>query len=72
VFEEYYKLTGHDIEKAIKSEMSGDVKNAFLAISKFYFNFDATLCSVYFIFLAQIAKYSPGYYAERLYKSMKV
>jgi len=52
VFEEYYKLTGHDIEKAIKSEMSGDVKNAFLAIT-------------------QIAKYSPGYYAERLYKSMK-
>ncbi len=32
VFEEYRKLTGKDIESAIKSEMSGDVENAFLAV----------------------------------------
>ena len=34
VFEEYYKLTGHDIEKAVKSEMSGDVERAFLAVGR--------------------------------------
>jgi annexin A7/11 len=34
IFEEYYKLTGHDIEKDIKSEMSGDVEMAFLAITQ--------------------------------------
>lgn len=34
VFDEYQKLTGHPIEKAIKSEMSGDVERAFLAIAK--------------------------------------
>ena len=32
VFEEYYKKTGQDIEKAIKSEMSGNVEKAFCAI----------------------------------------
>lgn len=32
IFNEYYKMTGHDIEKAIRSEMSGDVETAFLAI----------------------------------------
>jgi annexin A7/11 len=53
VFDEYYKLTGHDIEKAIRSEMSGDVEMAFLAIT-------------------QIAKNPAAYFAERLYKSMKV
>ncbi len=34
IFDEYYKLTGHDIEKYIKSEMSGDVEMAFLAIAR--------------------------------------
>ena len=32
VFDEYQRLAGHDIEKAIKSEMSGFVEKAFLAI----------------------------------------
>ena len=32
VFEEYQRLTGHELEKAIKSEMSGSVEKAFLAI----------------------------------------
>ena len=32
VFDEYRKLTGKDIESAIKSEMSGDVEDAFLAV----------------------------------------
>lgn len=34
IFDEYYKLTGHDIDKAIKKEMSGDVERAFLAIAQ--------------------------------------
>lgn len=34
IFEEYYKLTGHDIDKAIKKEMSGDVERAFLAVAQ--------------------------------------
>ena len=37
VFEEYRKLTGKDIESAVKSEMSGYVEDAFLAISMFNF-----------------------------------
>lgn len=51
-FDEYYKMTGHDIDKAIKNEMSGDVERAFLTIARF-------------------VKNQPGYFAERLYKSMK-
>ncbi len=53
IFEEYYKLSGHDITQAIQSEMSGDVQMAFLAI-------------------AQVARNPATYFAERLYKSMKV
>ena len=34
-FDEYYKMTGHDIDKAIKKEMSGDVERAFLTIGIF-------------------------------------
>ncbi|RNA43808.1 annexin B9-like isoform X1 [Brachionus plicatilis] len=34
IFEEYYKLTGHDIEKVLRKEMSGDVERAFLAIAQ--------------------------------------
>ena len=34
VFEEYRKLTGKEIETAIKSEMSGSVEEAFLAVGK--------------------------------------
>ena len=32
VFDEYKRIAGHDIEKAIKSEMSGFVEKAFLAL----------------------------------------
>lgn len=32
VFDEYQRIAGHDIEKAIRSEMSGDVERAFLAV----------------------------------------
>ncbi|XP_017776075.1 PREDICTED: annexin B11-like isoform X2 [Nicrophorus vespilloides] len=32
VFEEYHRITGHDIEKAIKNEFSGDSEDCLLAI----------------------------------------
>ncbi|XP_066146204.1 annexin B9-like isoform X1 [Euwallacea fornicatus] len=32
IFQEYEKLTGHDIEKAIKNEFSGDAEDALLAV----------------------------------------
>lgn len=34
VFQEYERITGHDIEKAIKNEFSGDSKDGFLAVIK--------------------------------------
>lgn len=34
IFAEYQRISGHDIEKAIKSEMSGDVERAFLAVAR--------------------------------------
>ena len=34
VFQEYQRRRGHDIEQAIKREMSGDVERAFLAIAR--------------------------------------
>ena len=71
IFEEYYKITGHDMEKAIKAEMSGDVKQAFLAISKST-TFQITATIILSSFKAQVAKNKASYYAMRLYKSMKV
>ncbi|KAL4235541.1 Annexin A11 [Mactra antiquata] len=35
VFEEYIKIDGQDITEAIKSEMSGSVRDAFLAIARY-------------------------------------
>ncbi|XP_008198279.1 annexin B9 isoform X2 [Tribolium castaneum] len=32
IFEEYQRLTGHDIEKAIKNEFSGDIEEGLLAV----------------------------------------
>lgn len=34
IFEEYQRLTGHDFEKAIKNEFSGDIEAGLLAIGK--------------------------------------
>ncbi|XP_077162598.1 annexin A4 [Paroedura picta] len=52
VFDEYKTITGKDITESIKSEMSGDLEDALLAIVKCMRN-------------------RSGYFAERLYKSMK-
>lgn len=34
IFQEYERITGHDIENAIKNEFSGDSKDGFLAVVK--------------------------------------
>lgn len=34
VFQEFIKLTNHDVEHAIRKRMSGDVRDAFLAIGQ--------------------------------------
>jgi annexin A7/11 len=34
IFDEYHRLTGHDFEKAIKNEFSGDIQGGLLAIGK--------------------------------------
>jgi annexin A7/11 len=34
VFDEYYRISGKDIESSLKSEMSGDVERAFLAVAR--------------------------------------
>ena len=34
IFNEYQRLTGHDIEKAIKNEFSGDIESGLLAIGE--------------------------------------
>lgn len=35
IFIEYEKITGHDIEKAIENEFSGDIKKGLLAIGNY-------------------------------------
>uniref|UniRef100_A0A8D2INL7 Annexin n=1 Tax=Varanus komodoensis TaxID=61221 RepID=A0A8D2INL7_VARKO len=52
VFDEYKSISGKDIMESIKSEMSGDLEDALLAIVK-------------------CMRSKSGYFAERLYKSMK-
>ncbi|KAJ7422019.1 annexin A6 [Willisornis vidua] len=52
VFQEFIKMTNHDVEHAIKKRMSGDVKDAFVAI-------------------VRSVKNKPGFFADKLYKSMK-
>jgi annexin A7/11 len=34
IFNEYQRLTGHDFEKAIKNEFSGDIASGLLAIGE--------------------------------------
>ncbi|PKU28968.1 annexin a6-like [Limosa lapponica baueri] len=46
-------MTNHDVEHAIRKRMSGDVRDAFLAI-------------------VRSVKNKPAFFADKLYKSMKV
>lgn len=52
VFDAYHKISGKDIEQAIKSEMSGNLEIGMVAI-------------------VRIVKNRPGYFARKLYHSMK-
>uniref|UniRef100_A0A8C2RM88 Annexin n=1 Tax=Capra hircus TaxID=9925 RepID=A0A8C2RM88_CAPHI len=53
VFQEFVKMTNYDVEHTIKKEMSGDVRDVFVAI-------------------VQSVKNKPLFFADKLYKSMKV
>lgn len=79
VFQEFVRYTNKDIEQIIKKEMSGDVKNAFYAIgnsqlwhqtlTQCYTIFCVTVC---LCFAVRSVKNQPSYFADRLYKAMKV
>lgn len=80
VFQEFVRFSNKDIEQIIKKEMSGDVKNSFyaignkcLTIATFYYRVDGGQrwpCSLYFAVCS--VKNQPSYFADRLYKAMKV
>lgn len=83
VFQEFVRFSNKDIEQIIKKEMSGDVKNAFFAIGKHYYllfllthiTSDGRHCwysSPCLWFAVRSVKNQPSYFADRLYKAMKV
>jgi hypothetical protein len=51
VFDEYLRLTGHTIEKAIESEMSTSIKKAFLTVSEY------RIFSLYKLILSDLKKF---------------
>lgn len=69
-FEEYYKISGIDIEKSIKKETSGDLEDALLAIGNLF----ELYISIGFLnngFLVKSIRNRVGFFAERLRESMK-
>lgn len=83
VFQEFVRFSNKDIEQIIKKEMSGDVKNAFFAIGKHHYSLLARMhftsvgcqswhCSWSLWFAVRSVKNQPSYFADRLYKAMKV
>lgn len=82
VFQEYQKISGRDIEDSIKREMSGSLEDAFLAIGQswalqYFSHFYVFNCLLVYIkhlltFAVKCLKNKPAFFAERLYKSMKV
>lgn len=82
VFQEYQKVSGRDIEDSIKREMSGSLEDAFLAIGQlwvlqYFCHFYGFNCLLgykkrLFTFAVKCMKNKPAFFAERLYKSMKV
>lgn len=83
VFQEFVRFSNKDIEQIIKKEMSGDVKNAFFAIGKHHYLLFLLIhitskgrhcwyCSPSLWFAVRSVKNQPSYFADRLYKAMKV
>lgn len=76
VFVDYEQKVGHDIEKTIEKEFCGDLRKALLTLgipisSNDYFRWNSTLISICSYILAKCVKSKVGFFAERLYKSMK-
>lgn len=83
VFQEFVRFSNKDIEQIIKKEMSGDVKNAFFAIGKHHYllcflthitseGHHCWYCSRSLWLAVRSVKNQPSYFADRLYKAMKV
>ena len=74
VCDEYRNLTGKDIEQAIKSEMSGSVESAFLAVGKLLLIIISMALKKlnFYLILVAMAKNPPKYFAKRLGETMKV
>ena len=71
-FLEYEKLSGTDIEKSLKKELSGDLEDALLAIGskkKLFLNIGIIRLIGFWILVKSI-KNRNAYFAERLRESM--
>lgn len=83
MFQEYQKISGRDIEDSIKREMSGSLEDVFLAIGQLCvlqcFNYLHVFSCILgskklnlLIIAVKCIKNRPAFFAERLYRSMKV
>lgn len=70
-FAEYERLSGKDIEEAIKKEFSGSVQKGLLGIGSYDNCFFFWCCfNFYCFFLVKCVKSKVGYFAERLHDAM--
>ena len=71
-FDAYYKISNTDIEKSIKSEMSGDLEFACLTISNFLsFSLINTKILRFISIIVKSARNKPAYFAEQIHNAMK-
>lgn len=73
VFEEYKNLSGRTIEQAVKDEMSGDLKEAILAISKCFpgkCTFRKINLKLRYQNLVECVQSTPSFFAKRLFAAM--
>ena len=69
IFKAYEKISSKSIEQAIKSETSGDLERAYLAIGE-WFRHSYMVWHDFFC-IVQCSKDRIEYFADQLYKSMK-
>lgn len=71
VFEEYKNLSGQTIEQAVNHEIGGELKEAIMAISKCFIDFNLRFKSIdlYFI-VVECVQSPPAFFAKRLNDAM--